>query len=425
MKIRVGLKGAGGTSLAHSRVSVSSRSGLELAVGGQRFKCAALTLTNKNGGIALPKAVPGLPSDLGSEVTITSRSPLSINLAGGATGTYDGTLVLAPAKSDNHTLTAALELDLEIYVQGVLRSEVPASYQMQAMKAQAILARTYALRPRLDHTPDGVNVCDSYLCCQAFNGVDPGLTAGQRQAINESKGVILSFEGKPALALFSACAGGHTDSYSNCFSDPVTDQFPAPGIPYLVPVPEGKLPAGFPDEHALEQLWHDPHPATIDGTASQFKWQVRLTGDQIEAHMHHVLDTMATERQFKPFIKNESGARFGQVKKFSVSKRGPSGVAMQLDIDTSTGVWSIEKELAIRSAFANPDIKLKRLRSGRIFFKHEYDKLGLLQAVSIFGLGSGHGVGLQQVGAQALALSGLSAEKILARYYPGTRLIKV
>ena len=103
-------------------------------------------------------------------------------------------------KRDGEVLRVTLECNLETYVEGVLDSEVPAYFQVEAMKAQAILARTYALRPRLSHAGDGFNVCDSYLHCQAFNGLRK-LTGKQSLAIKATAGQILSFEGKPALAL--------------------------------------------------------------------------------------------------------------------------------------------------------------------------------------------------------------------------------
>ena len=53
---------------------------------------------------------------------------------------------------------------------GVLQSEIPATYHIEAIKAQAIVARTYALNSRIDHAPDHCNVCDSFLCCQYFSG---------------------------------------------------------------------------------------------------------------------------------------------------------------------------------------------------------------------------------------------------------------
>jgi SpoIID/LytB domain protein len=291
---------------------------------------------------------------------------------------------------------------------------------LEAMKAQAVLARTYGIRPRLPHAADGFNVCDSYLHCQAFYGVSK-LTGMQQQAIASTKDEILLYEGKPALALFSAAAGGHTESYENAFSDPLTNAFPPPAIPYLRGVPEGSLPNGFPSEQALRALYATPNPKTVDAwSPGHFKWRVVLTGNQLEAHMHHVVSELRKDPQFAPFIKAPKSEKFGHIKSFEVGRRGVAGTAIDLIVHTSEGDWTISKELTIRSAFENPEVKLKRLRSARLFFDQETDSLGLLSQVTISGFGSGHGVGLQQVGAEGLARQGKTYREIIEHYYRGT-----
>src|SRR5579864_7616968 len=92
--------------------------------------------------------------------------------------------------------------DLESYVSGVLQSEMPASYKLDAIKAQAVAARTYGLNPRLSHEAEGFNVCDSYLHCQYFGGITSSISQSQKAAIEQTKGQILTSQGKPILALF-------------------------------------------------------------------------------------------------------------------------------------------------------------------------------------------------------------------------------
>jgi stage II sporulation protein D len=133
--------------------------------------------------------------------------------------------------------------------------------------------------------------------------------------------------------------------------------------------------------------------------------------------MHHVIAESLQDELLAPFIKGPDNGQFGQVKKYSISKRGRSGTAMYMQIETSRGNWTIAKELVIRSVFKNPEIKLTRLKSARLFFDHEYDHLGLLSKVTISGMGWGHGVGMQQTGAQGLAKQGKNYKQILAHYF--------
>lgn len=426
MQIRVGLKAADLVSLGHKQVSVSGGSiAVELAGGmpAQKYQATgAVTLSVVAGDAVRVAGIAGgarqaslvrIRDARDGRLHLTSTSRANRKKGPAA---YIGRLEV---RVESGELRLVLVCDLEDYVKGVLQSEIPASYKLAAMEAQAVLARTYGLNPRLSHEEDNCNVCDSFLCCQAFVGVDAGLTAGQLQAISQTRGQILTYEGKPALALFSANAGGHTESYENCFSDPLTGKFPDDAIPYLRGVPEGKLPAGFPAEPALRALHAATNVDTDDSWSPSFKWTANFPADALEAHMHHVIVQVAKESQFAPFVIAPPSGAFGHIDRFEISRRGVAGVAMELKIHTSQGIWVVRKELTIRSIFANPELGVKRLRSARIFFDFARDKLGLLSKVMVSGLGTGHGVGLQQNGAQGLARQGKTYKEILAHYYAG------
>lgn len=441
MILRVGLKTGNLVDLDHRSVVLTSKEPLLLqALAGPTrspTSCAAgkrAEITAKAGKVLVSVAGGALQTFAGGVRFFAAGKKNELqtlfNLQSAPTGrsaakplsVYRGALEVS-AKGEHLRLT--LVTDLESYVQGVLQSEVPAYFKLEAMKAQSVLARTYGIRPRIAHGVDGFDVCDSYLHCQAFYGVK-NLANMQKQAISETAGEILTFDGKPALALFSACAGGHTENYENCFSDPITNAFPPPPISYLKGVAEGKLPAGFPSESAMRALYKESQSDTVDAwSKGHFRWQVRLKADSIEAHLHHIIDEMRKDPQFAPFIKGPPSGKLGHIERFEVTRRGVAGTAMRLEIHTSTGLWSVEKELAIRSVFENPDAKLKRLRSARIFFDQTFDGNKLLETVTISGFGSGHGVGLQQVGAQGLALLGKNYRQIIEHYYRGTQVTKV
>ncbi len=424
MQIRVGIKTGDLIQLDHSHLTLSSRDALRAKPTlGEPYALRSPVGLRADDGVVVIKQTGGA-QPVGNKVLLEAGKPGGIiSLASASTGksaakatsAYRGILEIT---AKGNSLRVVLITDLENYVQGVLQSEVPSYFKLEAMKAQAVLARTYGLRPRLPHKQlDGFDVCDSFLHCQAFYGVKV-LTGMQQEAITSTKNQILVYEGRPALAMFSACAGGHTEDYQYCFSDPVTNAFPPPAIPYLQGVPEGTLPAGYPSEKAMRALFAMPKPDTDDSWSMQhFKWRVSLSADALEAHMHHVIEQLQKDPQFAPFIKGPQSGKFGHIKSFEVGKRGVAGTAINMRIKTSEGNWEISKELTIRSAFQNPDAKLKRLRSARLFFDQSFDSLGLLSRIQISGFGSGHGVGLQQIGAQGLATRGKNYKQIIEHYY--------
>ena len=99
-------------------------------------------------------------------------------------------------------------LPLESYVKGVVPSEVPALWPDDAVAAQAIAARTYAVRERADNGSRYYDLCDT-AHCQVYSGVD-GEHSGANDDVRRTKGRVLMYGGKPAFAQFSASNGGYT-----------------------------------------------------------------------------------------------------------------------------------------------------------------------------------------------------------------------
>lgn len=445
MKIKVAITTTDLTSLEHKQAFFSAPGGLLVAIGDSkpvavsaleqvrvspRGQSAEVLITSKQGKV--------LQTLKGGEISLKAdRAPHSIfvdsikraRANGQQRAEYKGEILVSVHAGK---VRIRLQLDLEDYLRGVLESEIPASYHTEALKAQAVAARTYALNPRLSHEKDGANVCDSYLCCQYFAGHKQVTSSRHLEAIESTAGEIVVHAGKPILALFSSNAGGHTSNYENCFSDPATGQFPPNPIPYLRGVAEGNLPKGFGEtssnselESALKALWHTQSPNTFDAWSPHFKWHVRMPAQALEAHMHHELSKLMKDKETAPFVIPPKNGQFGHIQKFLISTRGASGVAIELQIHTSTGVWRVKKELIIRSVFKNPELNLARLKSARFFFEQENDHLGLLSIVTVRGLGWGHGVGLQQTGAQGMALKGNNYLQILNHYFTNTQIEKI
>lgn len=347
----------------------------------------------------------------------------SINRSG-APAVYKGSLVIF-SRLQKDSLRIALVLDLDEYLKGVLQSEIPASYHVEAIKSQAVAARTYGLNPRVNHANDFIHVCDSYSCCQYFLGLDESSSPRHDQAIHETAGLVLTYNGEPALTLFSSNAGGHTEYFENCFSDPVTKQFPPKPLPYLRGVPETTEKVPIFDESLLRRLHAGAPPHTVDAWSPHFKWQVDLSAEEIECDIHATVQKLLADPERAPFVVAPPSGEFGLVDSFDVVSRGPSGCAIDLVVKTSDGNWLFKKELVIRDLFGVATKKLARLKSARLFFDHSRDSSKRLTGVTINGLGWGHGVGLQQTGAQGWARSGRDYRWILDHYFADLKMEKL
>ncbi len=339
--------------------------------------------------------------------------------------TYHGQLMVV---ADQNKIRTILFHPLEDYVQSVLQGEIPASYHAEAIKAQAICARTYGLNPRVNHKPDFCEVCDSYLCCQCFIERPFKTSSAYEIATVETAKQILTYKNQPALALFSSCAGGHTENYEDCFSDLKSKVFPPAPIPYLKGVSETLNNTNSEqeiDEPLLRNLWQKEQPRTFDAWGKNFRWLVKLSREVLESHIHHNLYQLMKLEDFAPFVIPPQSGVFGEILSMSVMNRGVGGTAILLKIETSKGTWKVKKELFIRNLFKNDSLNLKRLASAKIFFDQIKDNQGQLLSLHIYGLGSGHGVGMQQVGAEGLARLGKNYSDILSHYYSGAHIEQI
>jgi len=118
------------------------------------------------------------------------------------------------------------ELPLDIYLYGVVSSEMPANFEEEALKAQAVVARTYTIfkmRNGSKHTENGADICDSSFCCQAWISKENRMARWEEDkrqlnwnkienAVNSTIGKVILFNGEPINAFFHSNSGGMTES---------------------------------------------------------------------------------------------------------------------------------------------------------------------------------------------------------------------
>lgn len=251
----------------------------------------------------------------------------------------------------------------EDYLRGVLPEEMPHDWPEEALKAQAVAARTYALRHRGRHEEDGYDLCDT-THCQVYEGLD-SVTTRTDKAISDTYGEVLTYQDKLIDAYFHTDSGGMTERCSDVWGTEV---------PYL---------------QVAEELQINTLPWTVSYTTKEFS-------DKLAAASKNV----GTVKQVK-------------LSKLSVGKgtsdRSASGRVKSLEVKGDKGTKTIT---------GNEMRSILKLRS--TLFDVNLSK----NQVTISGYGWGHGLGLSQWGAKAYA-DKWSYDKILYHYYKDTKLKKL
>jgi len=309
-------------------------------------------------------------------------------------------------------------MDEDDYLKGVVPREMPASWPLEALKAQAVVARTYAHANRNRHGAAGFDLCTLSTCCQAYGGVAWEHPSSSR-AVDETRGVILLFNGRPAATFYHSDSGGHTENVENVWGG--TPQ------PFLVGVP-------------------DPFPAQAGSTNSS--WHAEISQQAMQNIVRH------------------NRGDVGTILSVSVARRFASGRVSELVISGTSGSVTYTRQharlfdgsaglFALRSTMYNVSANLTPMfaHSGSSVVQtpslqnlHIATAAGTLPlplrsmlvvqgsggareintvptSFVFSGSGWGHGVGMSQWGARGMALASHTFRDILLHYYRGVELI--
>ena len=266
---------------------------------------------------------------------------------------YSGRLVLTAVDGKVQIVN---HVPLPPYLASVTASEYPFT-EIEGVKAQAVLARTYALR-RQGAKPD--YDLDDHQGSQVYKGMEV-VTDVTREAVELTRGVVLTYRGELAEAFYSSSSGGFTAANESVWTSG------AP-IPYLRAVA-------------------DPY----DAQAPDHRWTKRLSASAVHA---------ALSRRYG-----------GTVSGFDVVQRGPSGRAVQVRLHgaSRSTISGSQFRSAVNAGMGWRTILSTHFEARRSGSEYVFD-----------GRGFGHGVGMSQYGARGAARQGMSFQQILAHYFPGT-----
>lgn len=201
---------------------------------------------------------------------VTYKLPVTMKSASGVVVDgvkYKGSLVI---ERNSNGLNLINKVDVEEYLKGVLKSEMSPTWPKEALKAQAVLARTYTLAGKRHGSYD---LCDE-THCQVYRGT-AGESPNITQAVNETKGQILTYGGAPAQTFFFSDSGGMTTSSEAVWGG---------AIPYLKPKAD-PVPSGSPNK----------------------TWQTQLTMAQMGSKLNAAGAGVGTLKSLRPYKRDKSG----------------------------------------------------------------------------------------------------------------------
>ena len=310
---------------------------------------------------------------------------------------YGGRMTLQPNAYGNYTLVNTVPL--ETYIRGVLPHEIGTNAPKAALEAQAIIARTYALRNVRRFAVDNYQLCaDTH--CQVYQGLS-GVAKNTDQAIASTRGQVLTYNNEIVDALYSSTTGGVTANFSDIWN--------GEDRPYLKPVIDA----------ANSNIWNLSHQNLADD--QNFQKFIALkdgfnesTWDVFRWRRETDINTITKDLQKFLQAKKSPDSKFQTIQAMSIVQRSPSGRILKLAVKTDIGIFTLQKD-EVRSAFAAP--------ISTLFYIQPLNKgQRNIWGYAFIGGGLGHGVGLSQTGAQNLAKLGWSSAKILEFYYPGTKI---
>jgi len=340
---------------------------------------------------------------------------------------------------ENGKLTAINVLPLEDYLISVISSEMSANSSLDLLKAHAIISRSWLIAQidkqeqltvetkkyestfisekeyikwydREDHK--NFHVCaDDH--CQRYQGITRAHNPNVVKAVNETSGVILTYDGKVCDARFSKCCGGVAELFENCW-EPVNH-------PYLTAVVDNpEFPAGFEADLTKEKnatTWLKNSPEAFCNTDDEEVLKQVLNEYDWSANDFFRWTVAYTNKQLSDLILKRSGNDFGTIIDIIPVERGTSARLIRLKIVGEKKTLTVGKELEIRRWFSE-----SHLYSSAFTVEKQEVKNGIPGKFVLHGAGWGHGVGLCQIGAAVMGHKGYKYDEILKHYFKNITL---
>lgn len=307
-------------------------------------------------------------------------------------------------------LTVINILPFEEYLYGVVPCEIESNSHAEALKAQAVAARTYALNSMGEHDHLGFDLCNT-VWCQVYKGYDYE-KASTNKAVDDTKGKKITYNGKLAQVFYFSSSGGMTESVENVFSA---------SIPYLVSV-EDKYESG---------------------TSWKYNWESTFTAEDIKKAMQSqnynlgdILSVTITKftpagRALEVVVKGTKGEKTfsKESTRWMLSNLYSRMYTITTDADAymkGNDQDTVKAQLGDKKVITSKGIKSVKATNNKITVIGADDVKKSVPAVptryTFTGKGNGHAVGMSQEGAKGMANAGFNYVEILQHYFQGTKV---
>lgn len=310
--------------------------------------------------------------------------------------------------NNNNETSLINHVEIEDYLYGVVPKEMGHSFHMESLKAQAVAARSFALATKTKHQSEGFNLCDT-THCQVYGGV-AGEHPNTDSAVDETKGLYMYYNGKIAETMYHSNNGGYMESSKNAWGGQ---------LDYL-------------------EVRDDPFSKDTKASTWEFKITSKELSEKVKAAGIDIGDILDME-----ILEISSGNRVKKIKLVGTSGEevitgGRIGPILGPEIRTTW--FDIMKEGSYTGSSTNNayvydpetsqtikiDLDNVTILNGNeemIKLKNKTSDKSGVEGFTLNGKGYGHGVGMSQFGALAMAKQGYSFEEILKHYYLGVDLV--
>ena len=341
---------------------------------------------------------------------------------------------------EDDKLTAINILPVEEYLTSVISSEMSANASLELLKAHAVISRSWLLAQiqknkdlksgKEQYSNQQINTDDEYIVwydkedhvnfdvcaddhCQRYQGITKASTSLLQQAVHQTEGEILTYNGRICDARFSKCCGGVLEEFNTCWEES--------SHPYLAKkrdsIDNENIPNLKVENLAVKWIKGSPE-AFCNTTDKKILSQVLNNYDQ-ETTDFYRWKTEYTQKELADLIYKNTQLDFGEIINITPISRGVSGRLIKLKIEGTKRSRIIGKELEIRRVLSS-----SHLYSSAFIIEKEDIQNNIPQKFTFKGAGWGHGVGLCQIGAAVMGEKGFKYDSILLHYYINANIEK-